>query len=115
MYYKDEYHEQQTKELLAVFNKEEVLDDIEYGVFSYLVGGIGKVKGIKKTIDEYGNIDISKVYKEIEVYSSSERSIVRFAMQCFNSNIDDITLAELMYSLDASNTRLVKQAIDLRY
>ena len=47
------------------------------------------------------------------VFSSSEKNMIRFALQCFNSSIDDIKLADIMYSLDNENVKVIKQAIDL--
>ncbi len=48
-------------------------------------------------------------------FSTSEQGMIRFALQCFNGSIDDIKLSEVMRSLDDENTKMIKQAIDIRY
>lgn len=114
MYFKSDYHEEQTKMLLKKFRKSDVLQDIEYGSFAYIVGATYKAEKIAETIDEEG-IDLDKLYEIIGVFSSSEQGMIRFALQCFNSSIDDIKLSDVMRPLDDENTKVIKQAIEIRY
>ena len=115
MYYKDKVHEEQVKCLLNKLKLEKISQDIKYGTFAYIVGATYKAKYIMKIIDEDNNIDLDMLYDEIDVYSTSEQHMIRFALQCFNYSIDDIQLGETMRSLDALNTKVIKQAIDIRY
>lgn len=115
VYYKSEFHEEQTELLLEKFKIHTVTQDIEYGSFAYVVGATYKAKQIEKIIDEEGTIDITELYEIIGVYSNSERSMIRFAVQLYSSTLDDITLSEVMESLDDENSRVIKQAIELRF
>lgn len=115
MYFKSDYHEEQTKMLLEKFRKSDVLQDIEYGSFAYIVGATYKAEKIAETIDEDNTIDLDKLYEIIGVFSSSEQGMIRFALQCFNSSIDDIKLSDVMRPLDDENTKVIKQAIEIRY
>lgn len=115
IYYKSDLHEEDTKFLLGKFNKKDVMQDVEYGVFSYIVGAIYKAEQIAKAIDEDGNINLDDLYEIIEVFSASEKVMIRFALQCFNSSIDDIKFSEVMRALDNENTIVIKQAIEIRY
>lgn len=114
VYFKNELHEEETNLLLERMGKESLLQDVEYGSFAYIVGAIYKAKQVSKAIDEEG-IDLDKLYEIIGVFSSSEIVMVRFAVQCFNGSIDEITLGEVMRPLDDENTKVIKQAIDIRY
>lgn len=115
MYFKSDYHEEQTNLLLEKFGKTDVLQDIEYGSFAYIVGATYKAEKIAETIDEDNTIDLDELYEIIGVFSSSEQGIIRFALQCFNSSIDDIKLSDVMRPLDDENTKVIKQAIEIRY
>ncbi len=115
IYFKDEVHEEQTALLLEKFKKESLLQDVEYGSFAYIVGATYKAKQVASAIDEEGNIDLDELYEIIGVFSSSERGMIRFALQCFNNSMDEITLGEVMRPLDDKNTKVIKQVIDIRY
>jgi len=115
MYFKDNVHEEQTYALLEMFQVKAITQNIEYGAFAYMVGATYKAKQIMKCIDDDKSINLDKFYKTIGVFSSSEQSMLRFALQCFNSSIDDIKLSDVMRSLDNMNVKAVKQVIDMRY
>lgn len=115
IYFKDKLHEEQTNILLEKMGEESVLQDIEYGSFAYIVGATYKAKDVIKAIDEHNNIDLGLLYDIFAVFSASERVMIRFALQCFNNSIDNIKLSEVMQPLDDKNTKVIKQAIDIRY
>lgn len=115
IYFKSELHEEQTNLLLEKMGKASLLKDIEYGSFAYIVGATYKVNQIMQTVDENNSIDLDELYNIIGVFSSSEQGMIRFALQCFNSSIDDIKLGDVMRPLDDENTKVIKQAIDIRY
>ncbi|GAB2560880.1 hypothetical protein [Gracilibacillus alcaliphilus] len=66
-----------------------------------------------KAIDVEGSLDVGELYEIMGVFSSSDKNMIRFALQCFNSSIDDIKLADVMHGLDGQNIKVIKQAIDL--
>lgn len=111
IYFKSEEHEAQMSRLLDKLGN----DSLEYRVFAYIVAATYKADQILKVIDDEGYIDVDEVYDVIGVYSGSERCMIRFGLQCFNGGIDDIKLGDVMRSLDSDNTRVIKQAIDMRY
>lgn len=114
LYFKDRQHKEDSNCFLKVFGKSDFTTDVEYGVLSYVLGAVNKKKDLMLAVDEEG-IDIEKLYEILDVYSSSERSMIRFGVQCFNTSIDDIKLADVVSSLDNENLRVVKTALDLRY
>lgn len=115
IYFKSNLHEELTKLLLEKMGKESLLQNIEYGSFAYVVGATYKVNQIIHTIDDDNNIDLDELYNIMGVFSTSEQGMIRFALQCFNTSIDDIKLSDVMRPLDDENTKVIKQAIDIRY
>ena len=89
-------------------------DDREYGSLSYLVAATGKTGDVINIYDHEG-LDIDILRDRMGVYSSSEIAMIRFGLQLFNSNIDDIKLNDVFWSLDDENTAVVKAAIDYRF
>lgn len=114
IFFKDELHKEQTELLLNKFGISSIQEDSYYGTFSYIVGATYKSNHIAKTIYDC-QIDVDEIYEMIKVYSSSEKYMIRFALQCFNGSIDDIRLSDVMHSLDDVNAIVVKQAINIRY
>jgi hypothetical protein len=115
VYYKDEVHEEKTMEILKKFEQTTIHQDVEYGAFAYIIGATYKAEYIIQCIDEDGNIDLDDLFEVMGFFSTSEQGMIRFALQCFNSSIDDIKLSEVMRPLDDENTKMIKQAIDIRY
>ncbi|GAF66428.1 hypothetical protein BTS2_3329 [Bacillus sp. TS-2] len=113
IFYKSDYHEEQTKLLLNKFDKPSIKSDLEYGVLAYIIGATFKAKNIESTIDNEGSIDLEQLYEIMAVFSSSEKNMIRFSLQCFNKSIDNITLSEVMHGLDDDNVKVIKQAIEL--
>lgn len=115
MFYKSDYHREQTEKLLGKLGKSSIESDKEYGILAYIIGATYKADQLGKAIDSNGNIDVDKAYEIMGVFSSAEKDMIRFAFQLFNSSIDNITLSDVFHSLDADNTRIIKQAIDFMY
>lgn len=114
VFFKDETHKQETKSILDELGKLRLFDDIEYGTFAYVVGATGKFKQLKKVFD-YDGISIGELYELMDVFSTSEKGMIRFAVQCFSNSMDDITIGEVMRPLDSENKKVIMQAIDMRY
>ncbi|WP_242487673.1 hypothetical protein [Bacillus sp. TH12] len=60
-------------------------------------------------------VDLDKIEELIKPYTNAEKSLIRFGLQCYNENFDDITLPDVLVSLDLENKEVVRQAIYLRY
>ncbi|HDR7766041.1 TPA: hypothetical protein QCY08_003030 [Bacillus paranthracis] len=60
-------------------------------------------------------VKLDKVKEVIKPYTNGEKSLIRFGLQCFNENMDNITLPEVLESLDEENREIVKQALRIRY
>ncbi|AIW87861.1 hypothetical protein bwei_5318 [Bacillus mycoides] len=60
-------------------------------------------------------VSLDKVDELIKPYTNAEKSLVRFGLQCYNENFDDITLPDVLVSLDLENKEVVRQTIYLRY
>lgn len=115
IYFKSDLHKTHTYKTLKMFNENELENDVYVGSFAYLVGATFKADRIGKMIYDDGTIDLKGIYDEIKYYSTSEKAIIRFALQLFNSSIDDILIGDVMQSLDSKNIKAVKQAIDIRF
>lgn len=115
VFYKDEFHKEQTEILLNKFGMEDLFSNVEYGSFAYIVGATGKAKNIIKCFDETNSIHTNLFYETIQVYSSSEKDMLLFALQCFNGSLSEITLDDTFRSLDSNNEKTIKQAINIRY
>lgn len=122
MYFKNDYHEKETVQLLKKLGKFDesksidgnILQDVEYGALAYIIGATYKADFLERAFSTEG-IELEKIYEIIGPYSSAEKGMIRFALQCFNSNMDDIKFSDAMYSLDGENTNVIKQAIDFLY
>lgn len=115
LYFKSDLHKEQTLKILNVFNQLNISSDLYYGCLAYVVGATYKADCLIKAIDEDKTVNIDRLYKSMEVLSHSERVMIRFGLQLFNSNMDDIKLSDVMQSLDSDNIKVIKQAIDLFY
>lgn len=115
IYFKDEVHHAQTKKLLTKFRKKNITDDLEYGALSYVVGATYKADYLLQVIDEENTIDLDILYENMKVLSHTEQSMIKFALQLFNHSVNDIKLSDVMRSLDSDNTKVIKQAIEIRF
>lgn len=114
IYFKSDHHKEQTALILEAFGKQNIEDDYFYGSLAYVVGATYKADYLLKVIGTDNIIDIEKMYEDIKELSHSERVMIRFGLQLFGG-IDDIELSKVMQPLDSENTRVIKQAIDIRY
>lgn len=114
VFFKDDSHEADTATILHALGKARLSDDVEYGTFAYVAGATGKMAQIQKAFDAEG-LDVDKLYDLMGVFSSSEKGMIRFALQCFNNSIDDIPIGEVMRPLDDANKQVILQAVDMRY
>lgn len=115
MYFKNEKHKEDLELLLNKFGLSDVKNNVYYGSLAYIVSATGKANKIAKTFKSDGSINTREYLNIIKVFSSSEQALLKFALQCFNSSLSEITIADVFYSLDSKNTKVVKQAIEIRY
>jgi hypothetical protein len=79
----------------------------------YVLAAIGKPTA-KDYIDETGMIYFEELLKDAEVWSSSEKALLKLAAHLFNS-IWPANIDEVFYNLDYSNKRIALKAIQMRY
>lgn len=114
MFFKDEYHQELAVKLMNEFGFQNLEDDREYGAFCYVAAATYKEKDLLSIASPEG-IDLDELEQKMLVYSTSERSMIRFGLQLFNSGIDDIILPEVLSSLDDKNEKVIMQSIIFRY
>src|SRR5699024_4440387 len=117
IFYKNKLHEEGTKKLLKKFQTPSISANKERAAFSYLVGATNRIESVIACFDENNMIDLNLLIETIERkdFSSSEKSMLKFAIQFINQNISNITLTEVMNTIDDNNITIIKQAIDIRY
>ena len=110
--FKDIHHETDFFYLIDKLNRP--LTDREYGSLAYLIAATGKTGALADLFDDEG-VDVPQLQERMGVFSSSERSMIRFGLQLFNSRIDDIKLHDVFWSLDEENAKVIKSVIDYRF
>ena len=112
LFFKDEIHESQFNAILDTVGA----DNIEVTTLAYLTAATYKGKRlIEEKALNYKFIDDEKFLEVIAPYSSSEKGLLRFALQCYNRHYDTITLPEVLQPLDETHHKIVKNALTLRY
>lgn len=114
MYYKDDVHKEYTLQLLKKFGFHHLEDNREYGVFCYLASATYKKNDLEKAATSEG-IDLNVLKARLPFFSSSEQAMIRFALQLFDSELDDITLPEVFHHLDEKNKKVVLETIKFRF
>lgn len=109
MYFKNDEH----KELfMSLKEKAGQGNDCEYTAAIYVLSAMGK--SVEKHVQP-GAIKFLDLFKDAEVWSSSERSLLRLAATLFNASTWPVTIEDVFYSLDEENTRVALQALEIRY
>lgn len=114
MYFKSDYHEETALKLMNLCGFKRLEDDREYGSFCYVTTATYKFNDLQEVASEEG-IDLDTLEQKMLVYSPSEMDIIRFGLQLFNANLDDITIPQVFSSLDEENKKVVLEAIKFRY
>src|SRR5699024_9581414 len=113
IYFKSIDHKQDFQFLMQLLGLQTIDDNIEYGVFAYVIAGIGKTDKLAPFIEK-NNIEFLDIYEQMKVFSESEKNIIHFAEQCFNGN-NIVPLIDVMQPLDKQNSDMINQTIDIRY
>lgn len=113
--YKSKEHENQCVQILQKLGLLTVDQNKELGSFAYIVSATYKTNNILPTLYDNGSIDVETYLDLIKPFSSSEKAMLMFAIQCFNASTSDISLTDVFRSLDTENTFIIKQAINIRY
>lgn len=90
------------------------IDDAYYTSFAYILSATGKAEYLLQFLDKAG-VSSVEIKEAIQPYSNSEKSMILFALQLFNSNMSDITLPDTIASLDSHNYKVILEAIQIRY
>lgn len=73
-----------------------------------------KVEDLAQVASPAG-VNFELLDKKLPLFSVSERSMIRFALQLFDPEQGDIMPLEVFQNLDEKNERVVLEAIRLRY
>lgn len=110
MYYKSNEHQ---KRALAMKNKAGQGNDCEYDSALYVLAALEK--HVEEYVSKGGGIKFPQLFKDAEVWSSSEHSLLRLAATLFNADTWPVTIEDVFYSLDEENIRVALQALKIRY
>ena len=110
LYFKSEMHEQGMEQLIQAFGADEVADRHIVSI-SYLIAAVGKEKSLLPYIDEVG-IDMEGFEQKLLVFSGSEQQMIRFGLQLYNHELDDITFPEVVEGLDQENQAALLSVIE---
>src|SRR5699024_11275866 len=113
IYYNSIDNKQEFQYLMKLLLLQTIDDNIEYGVFAYVIADSGKTDKLAPFIEK-NNIEFLDIYEQMKVFSESEKNIIHFAEQCFNGN-NIVPLIDVMQPLDKQNRDMIKQTIDIRY
>jgi hypothetical protein len=108
MYFKDDKH----KELfLALKEKAGQGDDCEYTAALYVLAALGKP--VEEYVGEGGGIRFADLFANAEVWSSSERALLRLAGVLFGFGAGvSVTVEDVFWHLDEENCRVALQALE---
>lgn len=114
MYFKDDVHKENTYDLLSAFKRNTLEEDRDIGTFCYIASAVYKHEDIAPLVG-IGGINMEGIEEKLLFYSNSEQAMIRFAIQHISDHLDDITLPEVMRSLDEENKKVILTAIQFRY
>ena len=112
LYWKSEGHKEDFKKVLSKMERD--MTDRYYCSFAYLLSATGKVDNLLPFIDRTG-VSSQEIIEAMQPYSRTEKSMILFALQLFNSGMSDIVLPEVIAGLDSYNYQCVMQSIFIRY
>lgn len=114
LFFKDEIHESQFNDILEAVGTD--INNIELATLAYLTAATYKGKRLlEEEVFTHRYVDNEKFHEVIAPYSSSEKGLLRFGLQCYNHHLDEITIAEVLYPLDDTNLKIMKSALAFRY
>lgn len=114
IYFKSETHKEYTYHFLKKFGLERLEDDRSTGAFCYIAAATYQYDDFIQVISPDG-IDMESIEQYILKYSSSEAGMIRFALQLYHSELDDIILSDFIYGLDPENKWVIIEAIKFRF
>lgn len=117
LYYKDELHEKLTfhySSLMGI-SISNLFYDKEAYVSCYILASL-TTKRFDDFIIKGKKIKVRALQKKIGPYSSTEKNMIRFAVQiCCGPNVDGIPLVNVFRGLDSHNVKIIKAAINYLY
>jgi hypothetical protein len=110
MYYKSNEH----KELfLSLKEKAGQGKDCEYDSALYVLAALEK--HVEEYVSKGGGIKFPQLFEDAEVWSSSERALLRLAGVLFGAGVVSVTVEDVFWHLDEENCRVALQALEIRY
>ena len=112
VFWKNESHKE---DYITVMKKLESNDaDNYYSSFAYLLTATGKSDYLMEYLKPM-SVNSAKIKEAIQPYSNTERNMILFALQLFNSEMSDIKISDVFAGLDSYNHRCVLEAIQIRF
>jgi hypothetical protein len=108
MYFKDKAHQKAYETLI----KAEQVNDIKYCSAVYALAAIGEHT---KQYIRQGEIDFPALFETAEVWSPSEKALLKLAASLFNASIYPVKVDDVFRNLDKENFQAAIQAIKIRY
>lgn len=113
IFWKNNWHKEDYIKAMKKLDRDD--SDIYYSSFAYLVSATGKTDSLLKYLTPTG-VDSFGIKDElIKPYSKTERNMILFALQLFNTEMSDILLPDVFAGLDSYNHKCVLEAIKIRF
>lgn len=109
LYFKDLKHQRCHSELLKKADK----DNKQVLAAVYALAATGKEK-VKEYIQN-DRIDFDSLFEDAELWSSSEKALIKLAATLYNSSTWPVTIGDVFYPLDTQNIQVVLDALKMRY
>ena len=110
-YFKNNDHRDQ---FLALKQKAGQGKDCEYDSALYVLAALEK--HVEEYVSKGGGIKFPQLFEDAEVWSSSERALLRLAGVLFGFGAGvSVTVEDVFWHLDEENCRVALQALEIRY
>lgn len=110
MYFKNEAHKDRFHRLIAQAGQE---NNREYTAALYTIAALGK--RVDKYIGKGGGICFPDLFEDAEVWSSSERALLKLAGVLFGASMYSVAVDDVFWHLDEHNCQVALQALEIRY
>lgn len=115
LYFKSEQHLKDAKKIINRLGFRDLQENVEYGVYAYLVAAAGKGNAFCRCIDSVGNIEFSKWKEYIRNYATTEIALIEFGFQLYNANMDGYAFAKTIYGMDRENLKVIRSSLNLYF
>ncbi|OXS74013.1 hypothetical protein B1B04_10390 [Lysinibacillus sp. KCTC 33748] len=113
VYFKSEEHSKDAKKIINRMGFRYLEENVEYGVYAYLVSATGKGSVFCECIDPVGNINFSRWEEYMRDYATTEIALIEFGFQLYNGNTGGYAFAKTIYGMDRENLKVIRSALNL--